>query len=208
VVAGGAGGGLRSPAPLARAAAPGLARRLLGRLGQDWLPRAAWSISRTGRSGLVGVALLLSAAVFLVSTHLRLVAEVEALRADLAVARGKAQAVAPDAAVDPAATLRALPGRDEVPALLGQLFGQAAAARLAIDTAKYEISSTKSTSAVRYQIAFPVTGPYPQIRAFIDATLATMPALAISDLSLERKSIGDGTVEALLRVDLYTRSGP
>ena len=61
---------------------------------------------------------------------------------------------------------------------------------------------------VRYQIAFPVTGPYPRIRAFIDATLATMPAVALSDLVLDRKSIADGSVEAQIRMTVYTRSAP
>ncbi len=61
---------------------------------------------------------------------------------------------------------------------------------------------------VRYQIAFPVTGPYPQIRAFIDSTLATMPAVGLSELVLERKSIADVNVEAQLRMTVYTRSTP
>src|SRR5205085_1454739 len=43
-----------------------------------------------------------------------------------------------------------------------------------------------------------------QIRAFIDATLATMPAVALSDLVLDRKSIADGDVEAQIRMTVYT----
>src|SRR3989442_10882226 len=61
-----------------------------------------------------------------------------------------------------------------------------------------------SSGGVRIQIAFPVTGPYPQIRAFVDATLATMPAGALSDLVLDRKAIADGNVEAQIRMTLYT----
>ena len=66
----------------------------------------------------------------------------------------------------------------------------------------------KNSGVVRYQIAFPVTGPYPQIRAFIDATLASMPAVALSDLVLERSSIARGNVEAQIRMTVYTRSAP
>src|SRR3989442_6108084 len=61
-----------------------------------------------------------------------------------------------------------------------------------------------SSGGVRIQIAFPVTGPYPQIRAFVDATLATMPAVALSDLLLHRKAIADGNVEAQIRMTVYT----
>ena len=202
------GAAARPPATLGPADASALARRLAVRLSNEWLPRAAWAISRTGRLGLVGIALLLTAALFLFSTHLKVAAEVEALRKDLAAAQRQARTAAVDKVADPVTAMRALPARTDMPAILRQLFNKATQARLAVDTGKYEINATKSSGVVRYQIAFPVTGPYPQIRAFIDATLATMPAVALSDLVLERKSIADGNVEAQIRMTVYTRSPP
>lgn len=199
----------RSPAPPVRARPPGLARRLAGRLGNDWLPRATWTLSRTGRPGLAGIALLLAAALFLLSTHRKVAAEVEALRAELTAARRLASTgvrASADKIGDPLTALSALPARNEMPALLGQLFEEAARARLTVDTAKYDAEATTSGGVVRYRIALPVTGPYPQIRAFIDATLAAMPAVALSELALERKSIRDGDVEAQIRMTVYTRS--
>ena len=192
----------------AQVKAPALGRRLAGRLANEWLPRAAWTIGRTGRPGLAGLALLLAAAVFLVSTHLKVAAEVETLRAGLAAAQGQAPAAAADKRAAPAAERRELPARAEMPAILRQLFAKATHARLAIDTGKYEIDSTKTSSVVRHQISFPVSGPYPQIRAFIDATLSAMPEVALSDLVLERKSIADGSVDAQIRMTVFTRSGP
>jgi hypothetical protein len=35
-----------------------------------------------------------------------------------------------------------------------------------------------------------------------------MPAVALRDLAIDRKSIGDGDVEAQLRMTVYTRSAP
>jgi Tfp pilus assembly protein PilO len=199
------GAGPRPPATLRRPdAPPALARRLAVRLSNEWLPRAAWTISRTGRAGLVGIALLLAAALFLFSTHLRMAAEVEAMRADLASAQRQARTGNADKVADPATAIRALPARTDMPAILRQLFNKATQARLAVDTGKYEINAMGSRGIVRYQIAFPVTGPYPQIRAFIDATLATMPAVALSDLVLDRKSLADGNVEAQIRMTVYT----
>src|SRR5207249_764857 len=78
-------------APLHRADAPALARRLAARFSNRWLPRVAWTIERTGRAGLAGIALLLAAALFLFSTYLKVAAEVEALRADVAAAQGRAR---------------------------------------------------------------------------------------------------------------------
>jgi len=194
----------RPPAIPGRADPPALARRLSVRLSNEWLPRAAWTLSRTGRLGLVGIGLLLAAALFLFSTHLKVAADVEALRADLAAAQSEARTVAADKVADPATALRALPARTDMPAILRQLFNKATQARLAVNTGKYEINATRSSGVVRYQIAFPVTGPYPQIRAFIDATLATMPAVALSDLVLDRKAIADGNVDAQIRMTVYT----
>jgi hypothetical protein len=198
----------RLPATLARADAAALARRLATRLGNQWMPRAAWTISRTGRSGLVGLGLLLAAALFLVSTHLKVAAEVEALRADLVSTQRQARTAVSDRVADPSAALLTLPARADLPEVLGQLFREATRARIAVDTAKYEIKAMKSSGLVRFQITFPVTGPYPQVRAFIDATLGTMPAVALSELALERKSIGDGNVEAQIRMTVYARSAP
>ena len=191
-------------APGPRAVAPAVARQLAARLRNEWLPRAAWAIGRTGRTGMLGVALLLAAALFLVSTHLPVVAEVESLRADLSAAQSSGRAPASEQAADPAGALPALPARTDVPAMLRQLFSTAAQAQLAVDTGKYDIKEARSGGVVRYHIAFPVTGPYPHIRAFVDSTLAGMPAVALSDLALERKTIADGEVEAQLRLTIYT----
>lgn len=198
------GAAARPPATVGSADAPALARRLAARLSNEWLPRAAWTISRTGRPGLIGIALLLAAALFLVSTHLKIAAEVEELRADLAAAQGQSRTAAADKGVDPATGTRALPARADMLVLLRQLFNKAVQARLAVETGKYEINSTASSGVVRYQIAFPVTGPYPQIRTFIDTTLASMPAVALSELVIDRKSIAEVNVDAQIRMTVYT----
>ena len=192
-----------TPGPAAR---PALLRRVAVRLGDEWLPHAAWTISRTGRPGLAGIGLLLATALFLLSTHLKVSAEVETLRADLAAAQRQPRAVVADKdkAAAPVTAMSALPARTDMPAMLHQLFDEVARARLAIDTAKYDVHTLSSSGVVRYQIGFPVTGPYPQVRAFIDSTLAKMPAVALSDLVLERRSIGSGSVDAQIRMTVHT----
>jgi hypothetical protein len=132
------------------------------------------------------------------------VAEVEELRTGLAATQSQARGPAPEKVADLASAIRELPARDEMPAILRQLFTKAVQARLAVDSAKYEVNSIGTSGIVRYQVAFPVTGPYPQIRAFIDATLSTMPAVALNDLALDRKSIADGKVEAQVRMAVFT----
>jgi hypothetical protein len=191
-----------SATPRPAATPPTPARPLATRLGTQWLPHVAWAISRTGGSGLAGIALLLAAAVFFVSTHVPVAAEVESMRAELAQRQGPASAADQVAgARDPA---RPLPGRADLPAILRQIFGKAGQTGLVLDSGKYEITSTAGNGVVRHQIAFPVNGPYPKIRAFIDATLANIPALALNELVLDRKAIGDAEVAAQVRFTVYT----
>ena len=199
---------VRAPATTGRPTAPVPVHTLSVRLSREWLPRALWTITRTGRPGLVGIALLLGAVIFLLSTHLPVTSEVEALRAGLTARQGRARDAEPDQSTTAAAATLELPDRTGMPAILSQLFTEAGQAGLAIDTAKYENSVMKSSGVIRNQIAFPVIGAYPQIREFIDRTLATMPYVALSDLVLTRASIAHGNVEAQIRLTVYTRSAP
>ncbi len=189
-----------------RAQSVGLAQaqRWLTRASNEWLPRLFWSVQRTGRLGLSGMTLLAASLVLLVSTHLPLARQVRDLNLQLTSVRAQS-ATAPAPVSDHGATvLGKLPMRAQMPALLGVLLQQADAAHLSLDVGKYESTALKSGGVMSYQISFPVTGAYPQVRQFIDATLTALPAVAISELSLTRKAIGDGAVEAQIRLTVFT----
>jgi Tfp pilus assembly protein PilO len=183
-----------------------LAQDFRARLSNVWLPRLSWSIGRTGRLGLVGIALLGASAVFLFSAHRQVTDEVRQMRVDLHTAQARAVTAPRPETTDSPQSLRNLPERTEVPQLLNVLLKQADAAQLTIDTAKYEISAAKAGGLVRYRLSFPVDGPYPKVRQFLDATLNAMPALAIEDLSITRKAIADPTIEAQIHMTIFTRS--
>ncbi|MBS0394466.1 MAG: hypothetical protein JSR54_07540 [Proteobacteria bacterium] len=183
-----------------------LPQRLAARVVAEWLPALGWRLSRTGRTGLAGLGLLIAAGAFYASTHVPVAAEVGTLREELASARREAALGSARSAAEPGHVLRALPARTDMPAVLGVLIKQAEAAHLSLDAGKYEMAATKSGEVVRYKLSFPVTGQYPQIRAFLDATLVALPAAAISELSFERKSVGDPTVEANIRLTVFTRA--
>jgi hypothetical protein len=183
-------------------------RRFAARLSGDWAPALAWHVGRTGRPGLVGIGLLVASALFFLSTHLEVANEAASLRADLSSARARAAAAPRLAGRDAAPASANLPKRADMPALLGVLIKQADEAHLTLEAGKYETTASKTGEITRYTVSFPVSGPYPQIRQFIDATLTALPAVAISDLSLERKTIGEGTVNAQIRLTVFTRSTP
>lgn len=201
-----ASGAARAVAPHRRGLAR-LAPDLAVRLSNEWLPRLSWSLGRTGRLGLAGLALLGASAVFFVSSHLKIMDEVQQLRVDLQAAAARA-ATPPPVSATPQQSARSLPTRAEMPQLLDVLLKQADGAQLAIDTAKYEVSATKAGTLVRYQMAFPVDGPYPKVRQFIDAALNAIPALAVENLAVTRKAVTDESVEAQIRMTIFTRSAP
>ena len=181
---------------------------LRARLSNVWLPQITWAVGRTGRAGLGGIALLGASGMFYLFTHRPVMGEVVQLRSDLAEAQARA-AHAPAASTgEPARVVRELPARTDIPQVFGVLLQQADQAQLTIDTAKYEVSATKSGAVVRYQMAFPIAGPYPKVRQFIDATLKAIPELAIDSVSITRKTIGDETVEAQVRMTIFARSKP
>ena len=189
----------------ARMPVPATVQRWLTRVSDEWLPHLMWSVQRTGRLGLTGMALIATSVIFLVSTHLPLTREVNDLREHLDTAQVRTDVTPVSVGDRGAALLHSLPPRTQMPALLGVLLKQADAAHLNIDTGKYETSALKSGGVITYEISFPVAGPYPQVRQFIDGTLAALPAVALSELTLTRKSIGDEMVEAQIRLTAFTQ---
>jgi hypothetical protein len=188
--------------------APQTLRNLGAQLTSLWLPAVAWRLARCGRSGLIGLALLGASAVFLLSTLLPTLDEVRRLRVDLIDAKTHAAKTPPHGVSAPAREFGSLPVRTDIPQVLGVLLKQADAAQLRIDTAKYELSATRAGGLLRYQLSFPIDGPYPNVRRFLDSTLDALPMLAIDDLAIARKAIGDSAVEAQLRMTIFTRGAP
>ena len=101
-----------------------------------------------------------------------------------------------------------LPERSDTNDVLRVLLQKAEEAQLTLDAAKYEMSSTKSGALLRYSVTFPVVGSYPQIRKFIDSSLKALPAVALTDLAIERKSIADAEVEARIRMTIFSKVAP
>lgn len=103
--------------------------------------------------------------------------------------------------------LQQFPTRDELPGILAAVIGQAESAGLELQSGEYDFTPARSGAIARYRLSFPVQGSYPQLRRFIEGTLAAVPALALEGLRLERASVADEVVEADLRFSVVVRSG-
>jgi hypothetical protein len=164
-----------------------------------------------GRTGIVGVSLIVFAVVTLLTANWAQHLQLTGLSSDLATAQQTATArrlAGPDlsGAEGLQTFVRNLPTRSELPAITEAIVKQAAAAGLVLARGSYDFTVTRSGQIVRYRMTFPVLGAYPNIRGFIDGTLAAVPNAAVDGLKLERKNIGAGEVEADIRFAVFMRN--
>jgi len=193
-----------SLAPTAPRRSTALQARLQVAAGQ-LLPRAQYRIARLGTVGQVGLAALAAAAVLAVSALLPAQRALQTLTADLA--RTRQSPVAASAAAGAPRLLASLPTREQMPTVIGQMFAEAKASGVSLDTGHYVYTAAKGGAIARYELEFPVKASYPDIRKFIDRTLATVPSAALGKLRLERKAVGDAVVAADVVFVVFVRAG-
>jgi Tfp pilus assembly protein PilO len=92
--------------------------------------------------------------------------------------------------------------------VLAKVVTLATAAGLQLDQGNYEFTQSKKGQVSRYRLTLPVRGTYGQVRKFVDGTLASVPAVALESLKLERKEIASDQIEADLQFAVMTRSAP
>ena len=73
---------------------------------------------------------------------------------------------------------------------------------IALPTGEYRLERMPDDRLLRYRINLPVSGSYPQIRAFVLEVLRTVPAAALDDIQLRRDATGS-QLEARVRFSLY-----
>ena len=169
------------------------------------LPMAAYQFNRIGRSGVAGTGLILFAGIFLYAAVLPQYREISALREEIREAQRRGPTdLSPHVRLNRFADN--LPKRSELPRIAGQIFKLAASAGVTLDRGRYELAPLHSGHLARYRMSFPIKGPYPGIRQFIDATLNAVPSAAVDGFRIERKAAGDANVEADLRFSIFVRN--
>jgi Tfp pilus assembly protein PilO len=153
------------------------------------------------------MAALVCAVAFFCSTVLPLQTKITALRAEVATASTApaAHRIAPPRE-QVAAFIAGLPQRNNLPGVLAAIVQQAETCGLSLDRGNYQWSVGKSGAIAQYQLTLPVKGSYPEVRKFVDATLAAVPAAALAGITLERPNVGDAQVSADLRFVIFVRS--
>jgi len=174
-------------------------------LGTQALAHAGYQLRRLGTTTLAGIAAMVTAVTMFLAYNLPQGHAVTALQGQLA---RLATSSATTAAAPKGATLASLPPRHEAPEVVAKVYEEAKAAGIDLPRGQYEYVPARDGVAARYRMTFPVRASYPQIRSFLDRTLIALPAVAVEGLRLERKSVGDGTVDAEVKLAAYVRGEP
>jgi Tfp pilus assembly protein PilO len=156
-----------------------------------------------GSLGLASLVLFSAAAAF----HLMVVKPLEARNKELSARVSRqgptADSAQPSSAADKVtAVYRFLQKDEETTDWLAKLYGIGTATGVQLKSANYRTQKTAGR-IVRYEIALPVAGSYPQIRDFLQRSLAEIPVMSIDQLTLKRESRNDGAVHAELRLTLH-----
>ena len=100
------------------------------------------------------------------------------------------------------------PGEGNSSHWLGKLVALAANRGLSLNDGEYKATRDKVGKLLRYQMTFPVTGPYPQIRKFLTDLPDTLPVVALENVQFERQKITDPNVAAKIKLVLYLEQSP
>lgn len=176
--------------------APVLSR--VGELGGRAIDQANYQVRRIGSATLAGIVALVTAVSIYISYNIPQAVAVMALQAELARAPVRTTIVTPSGT-----PLASLPLRSDVPGVVAKVYQEAKAAGVELPRGQYEYIPPRDGVAARYRLTFPIHATYPQLRGFLDRTLIALPAVAVEGLRIERKTVGDGNVDAEVKFAAY-----
>lgn len=160
-----------------------------------------------GWYGVVGLGLLVFAGAFYLSTLRPEQTRLEGLQQEAAQLRqpaGRPEVAGPQTAGEKIAAFYAFfPPPERLPDMLQKIFDAAEPQALILGQGDYRVVKDSLGRLTRYQVTFPVTGTYPQIRKFVSRALANVPALALDSIQLERRKVGDLTVDAKIKFVVF-----
>lgn len=163
-------------------------------------------LRRAGWAGLLGLVLLLAAAVIQVTTG----EWAAARRADLAAQRAQLAGQSPAGArgaPSAASFLAAFPAGSELPRVLARLYELSDAHGLNVERTAYRRADEPGTPLTRVSLQMPVQGRYGALYAWLGEVLGTMPAVGLESFSIRRVDQGADLVEADIRLVVFARQG-
>lgn len=72
-----------------------------------------------------------------------------------------------------------------------------------LDEVAYKSDTDSNQPLNRYQVAFSIFAPYPEVHHFLSSVLVEMPYVAVDSLNISRENVLDEVVEARVQLTFY-----
>lgn len=175
-----------------------------------WILRL-W-IMRLGTAGKLGLGMATFALLFYVSAVAPAKDELREAKGELAVMQarvhraGGGDAPALLGPVEELAKFYGLfPSDYSVPDALRAIYHLGTAQHLQIEQAEYRVATEGQSRLYRYDISFPVTGTYPEIRKFLRSVSTATPTAALDKVTFEHRNGKADQVQAKVSLLLFSK---
>jgi hypothetical protein len=171
------------------------------------VPYVTYGANRLGKLGIAGLSLCIFSVIAFVSSNVPLRQELASQESDLNTVRldaadRRAGKVADTPQRQASKFVGSLPTPNDVPRIMGSIVAVAAATGIELKRGSYEFVTGSGDSIAQYQMSLPVTGSYPQVRQFVENVLATVPAISLEGMRLERDKVADQVIAADLKFSI------
>ena len=166
------------------------------------VPYLAYGAQRIGHLGVIGIALCVFSIIAFLANNMPMRQQLDIQAEALQSARTEASS-GPSTQQTPQQVSEgffdSLPTRTEMPQVMEKVVAVAIAAGIELERGDYEYTAPDSGRTARYRLSLPVRGSYPQVRQFIEGTLAAVPAIALDSMRVERSKVSDQVIAADLQ---------
>jgi Tfp pilus assembly protein PilO len=198
-----------------RSLLPGSLTARLGALSSRPQWNAAWLQRRAklwlGWPGMLGMGLAGAALLAYITTVLPTQAALITTEKAIADLRSSQQSAQVTQQTTPESRLaqfyQSLPAETEIPGALEKLFTLAEKHDMTLDQGEYQAVRSKKGRLTRVQVTLPVLASYPQVRSYLAVLQTELPNLALAQINFQRDKVGDGEIEANLKLELYFTEG-
>lgn len=186
-------------------------RRDLPSVGHLWWTLKLW-VPRLGVAGVVGLGLCAFAVMFYFSAVLILQEEQAQVLEELETSRSLAQggvASPTNAPRTPAEQLSdfyaVFPSVQAVPETLRKINQLAEKQDLVLRAGSYHVIDDHTGRLVRYEVSFPIAGPYPNVRRFMRTVLAEIPSAALDKVDVQKNMADGAHAKTIVSFTLFSR---
>lgn len=186
-------------------------RRNLPPVRHLWWALKLW-VQRLGVAGVVGLGLCAFAVMFYFSAVVILQEEQARVLEELETSQSLAQGGTASSAIVPRTPAQQLsdfyavfPPVKAMPEVLRKIIQLADRQNLILRAGKYHVIDDHTGRLVRYEVSFPIAGPYPNVRQFLRAVLGEIPSAALDKVDVQKNTADDAHAKTTVSFTLFSR---